>query len=191
MYVYNYDVVCPNTPPVYQLFKQGKGFTPAAPFLDCTPHTTLSEVDARAVETQEQLLQTKPQEICGAIFGDPRGGELLPRACLACPSALSHCCRRARFAGYVDTGTFMLSSAAAHRAAGARPVWADAEAPSSRRAGARAAQPPREACDFRQPPPTRCHTVECPGRHWLAASAAISGARERQPRRQEERKARP
>ena len=27
MYVYNYDVVCPNTPPVYQLFKQGKGFT--------------------------------------------------------------------------------------------------------------------------------------------------------------------
>ena len=85
-------------------------------------NTTISEVDARAVEKQEQLLQTKPQEICGAIFGDPRGGELLPRACLACPSALSHCCRRARFAGYVDTGTFMLSSAAAHRAAGARPV---------------------------------------------------------------------
>lgn len=26
MYVYNYDVVCPSTPPVYQLFKQGKGF---------------------------------------------------------------------------------------------------------------------------------------------------------------------
>ena len=59
---------------------------------------------------QELLLQTEPQEICGAIFGDPRGGELLPRACLVCPSALSHCCRRARFAGYVDTGTFMLSS---------------------------------------------------------------------------------
>ena len=73
------------------------------------------------MEKQEQLLQTEPEEIFGGIIGDPRGGELLPRACLACPSALSHCCRRARFAGYVDTGTFMLSSAAAHRAAGARP----------------------------------------------------------------------
>ena len=36
-------------------------------------NTTISEVDARAVEKQEQLLQTEPQEICGAIFGDPRG----------------------------------------------------------------------------------------------------------------------
>jgi len=27
MYVYNYDVLCPNTVPAYQLFKQGKGFT--------------------------------------------------------------------------------------------------------------------------------------------------------------------
>ena len=65
--------------------------------------TTVSEVGACAVEKQEQLVQKEPEEICGVTFGDPRGGELLPRACLACPSALSHCCRRARFAGYVDT----------------------------------------------------------------------------------------
>ena len=58
---------------------------------------------ACAVEKQEQLVQKEPEEICGVTFGDPRGGELLPRACLACPSALSHCCRRARFSGYVDT----------------------------------------------------------------------------------------
>ncbi len=26
LYVYNYDVLCPNTIPAYQLFKQGKGY---------------------------------------------------------------------------------------------------------------------------------------------------------------------
>ena len=32
-------------------------------------NTTISEVDARAVEKQEQLLQTEPEEIYGAFFG--------------------------------------------------------------------------------------------------------------------------
>ena len=49
----------------------------------------------------------EPEEIYGAFFGDPRGGELLHRACLACPTT-QQCCRRARVTGFVDACTVTL-----------------------------------------------------------------------------------